>query len=116
MATQVIDELQAEAPPSKRARLEQSEDLSATPVEVMDDVNSAVANSPTIETSKNTHAGSLKKVAVEYLAPKMGGIPGLGLLGQAPKTEPKPGSGGRVKYLIIFLIIYGCMGADGTSI
>jgi len=98
MATQLIDDLQAEAPPSKRARLEQSQDLSGTPpIDVMDGTYSTGANTPTPEASKTLKIGSPKMVADEGSASKTRSIPGLGLLGQSPKEEQESTSGGKAK-------------------
>jgi hypothetical protein len=95
MATQFADELQAEAPPSKRARLEHSEDLQGTTTDMTEDKHRAAASEPAAEASKTSHIENKKTPAAESSALNMKGIPGLGLLGQAPGLEQRSTPGGK---------------------
>ena len=95
MAMQFADELQAEAPPSKRARLEQSEDMQGSTMDMMEDNYRTAANEPVVEASKTSHTGIQKTTAAESSAFHMKGIPGLGLLRQAPRREQRSASGGK---------------------
>jgi hypothetical protein len=99
MATQLADDLQAEAPPSKRARSEQSQDHTErpTPIGVMDDICSTGANTPAPEATKALQFGPPKTMAVENSASNMRGIPGLGLLRQTPKSVQEVASEGKAK-------------------
>jgi hypothetical protein len=95
MATRFTDELQSEAPPSKRVRLEHSEDMQGTTVDMTEDDYCTTANEPWVEASKAPHIEIPKTVAAESSAFNIKGIPGLGLLEQAPKHEQRPASGGK---------------------
>lgn len=94
MAMQFTDELQAEAPPSKRVRLECSEDMQGT-MDIKEDNYRTVENGPAIEASKTSHIEIQKTAAAESSTLNMKGIPGLGLLGQALGHERKSTPGGR---------------------
>jgi hypothetical protein len=87
MATENIDELQSEAPPSKRARFENLDDQVQTPVDTMDDIYSTGANTPAHEVLNHAPVGVAKKVDIENSPAVAVGIPGLGLLGQAQSAE-----------------------------
>lgn len=97
MATQLIDDLQTEAPPSKRARLEHAQDLPMTPIDDMKDICGTAAATPAPDASKALNIESTKITAVEISASKMKGIPGLGLLGlgQTPKNDQEAALGGN---------------------
>jgi hypothetical protein len=95
MTTQFTDELQAEAPPTKRARLEHSEDMQGTTIDMTDDNYRTAANPRGFEASTTSHTEIPKTVAAESSAFNMKGIPGLGLLGQAPGHEQRSATGGK---------------------
>jgi hypothetical protein len=88
MEAQIMDDLQAEAPPSKRARLEESQNPNETPtpIDIMDDIYSTGANTPVPEALKVLQSGSSKTATLENSTPNMKGIPGLGLLGDVRKN------------------------------
>jgi len=95
MAMQFTDELQAEAPPSKRARLEQYENMQGTTMEVTEDSHHIAASLTAIEASNDPRIGLPKTVAIESVTLSMKGIPGLGLLGQAPTVDQRSTSRGK---------------------
>ncbi len=95
MATQFTDELQIEAPPSKRARLERSEDTHRTTMDVTEDNHRTAASPTALEISNSSGIEPTPMVALENAPSNMNGIPGLGLLGQAPLGEQRSTSRGK---------------------
>jgi hypothetical protein len=95
MAMQFSDELQAEAPPSKRARLEQSENMQGATMDVTEDNHHIAASLTALEASNAPRIELPKTVAVESPTLSMKGIPGLGLLGQAPTADRRSTSRGK---------------------
>lgn len=95
MATQFTDELQAEAPPPKRARLEHSGDMQGTTIDMAEDNYRTAANPAAAEALKASHTELPRTVAAESPAINMKGIPGLGLLGQGPRYEQGSAAGGK---------------------
>jgi hypothetical protein len=83
MATEELDDLQAEAPPAKRARFEESEVEFAIANDDMDDVYGTEGNTPAYDPSIKSEAEMITPVVVEVPVTPPGGIPGLGLLGLA---------------------------------
>jgi H/ACA ribonucleoprotein complex non-core subunit NAF1 len=78
------DDLQIEAPPSKRARLEEPEQLDNPMGDDMDDIYSTAANTPGPIAAIETPVQQINPT-MEKPRPIASGIPGLGLLGQTPK-------------------------------
>jgi hypothetical protein len=95
MATQFTDELQAEAPPSKRVCFQHPEDIQETTMEIMEDNYHAQENEPVVEAPQTSHTEIQKIAAAENSALNMKGIPGLGLLGQTPGCEQRSITGGN---------------------
>jgi len=95
MAAQFTDELQAEAPPSKRVRLEYFEDIQGTTMGMMEDTYHAAANESVVKSPKTSQIEIQKMATAESSALNMKGIPGLGLLGQTPVLEQRSTLGGE---------------------
>ena len=87
MATSLVDDLQAEAPPSKRVRLEEQEEQTEAPVDDMGDVYSTAENTPADNIVHITHLDWTAPVSTEQQNALPSGIPGLGLLGQSKPIE-----------------------------
>jgi hypothetical protein len=93
MATEELDDLQAEAPPAKRARFEEFEDDSAI-VDDMDDIYSTGGNTPAQDVSAKPDVEMIMPAVMEASIAPSSGIPGLGLLGQSPNVVQKTSPGG----------------------
>lgn len=85
MATLLVDGLQAEAPPSKRARIEGPDEQTQILVDDMDDSYSTAGNTPSANFTHTTHIQSAVPAPIEQQNALPPGIPGLGLLGQPSK-------------------------------
>jgi hypothetical protein len=83
MATGGLDDLQTEAPPAKRARLEEFEDD-------LDDIYSTGQNTPAQDASPKPEVEAMTQPIIEASNPPSSGIPGLGLLCQSPNVVQPP--------------------------
>lgn len=95
MAMQFNDELHAEAPPSKRVRLEQPEDLQGATMDFTEENPHTSASLAAIENPHTPLVEFPRNSAAQSPTISMKGIPGLGFLGQAPTAYKRIESQGK---------------------
>jgi hypothetical protein len=86
MAIEEIDELQSEAPPAKRLRIEGALSPPTNNMDDMNDIHNAMADSQPHNTASVSGPETTVTNVTEGSKTMSNPIPGLGLLG----TEPKP--------------------------
>jgi hypothetical protein len=95
IAMQFTDELQAEARPSKRARLDQIEDMQGAMMDNTENNHLTAVNLSALEAPNPLVTEVSMALAVENPTLSMKSIPGLGLLGQAPAANQSSAPRGK---------------------